>query len=84
MQIKRIENPSYYEKYSIHRAHVAKKLGKMLSEVEKVLWHGTLEHLADIIANSKFDRGYAGARRKDGECLHSPFTDINQQIPLIF
>ena len=52
----------------------------MLSEVEKVLWHGTLERLADIIANSKFDRGYAGARRKDGECLHSPFTDINQQI----
>ena len=43
----------------------------MLSEVEKVLWHGTEEDRAVLIANSKFDRGYAGERREGGECRYS-------------
>ena len=55
-----------YQKYILHRAQVAKKLGKKPEEVERKLFHGTVENLATTIAKTKFDRIYAGSRRKNG------------------
>lgn len=60
-QIQRVENILLYEKYTIHRKHVADKLGRLIHEVEtKPLWHGTKEQKVNDIVSTKFDRGYAG------------------------
>lgn len=58
-----MENESYYEKYCIHRKHRASELSRTIAAVETTpLWHGAAEESVVAIANSKFDRGYAGKR----------------------
>ena len=58
-----------YQKFILHRAQVARKLGKKPDEVEKSLYYGTIEKSAMTIATTKFDRIYAGSRRKDGKLI---------------
>ena len=45
---------------------MTRKLGKGPEDVERKLYHGTVGKSAMTIAKTKFDRIYAGSRRKDG------------------
>lgn len=51
----------------VYRKQIARKLNKEERAVERRLWHGTEVNRVESIANQKFDRGYAGVRRKNGK-----------------
>ena len=46
------------------------------------LWHGTLENMAERIAQTKFDRGFAGERRGNHQILYL-FLKIARQMLLL-
>ena len=58
-QIERIQNPSLYQKYSVHKVHMDKSNPPNVQN-ERELWHGTSADALDEIHATGFNRGFCG------------------------
>jgi len=72
LQIERIQNPSLYLKYMVHKQEVKKRCGES-ALIERSLWHGTSEDAVGSINTGGFNRSYCG---KNGLC-YTMYTVYN-------
>ena len=58
-QIERVQNPSLYRQYMLHKEEM-KKRSQRPSAIERSLWHGTSAEATQSINVGGFNRSYCG------------------------